>query len=130
MIVPRLSCLCGESFSLSPIPNPQGFKLIWEPLMEKLIEELVSARKQATSDSEFEDKVYRILYLRNPELTQIYECPHCGRLIVFTRASDSEPAFWFRRDPQPEEKAGSLRDVAKQGHDSPLSRKIAIPSRA
>ncbi len=128
--MPRLSCLCGESFSLSPIPNPQGFKLLWEPLMEKLIEELASARKQSTSDSEFEDKVYRILYLRNPEFPQIYECPHCGRLIVFTRASDAEPVFWFRQEHQPGEKAGSLRDTVKQRHDSQLSKPIAIPSRA
>ena len=111
--MPRLSCLCGESISLSPIPNPQGFKLLWEPLIEKLIEELVSARRQARSDEEFEDKAYRIFYQRNPEFPQIYECPKCGRIVVFARASDTEPAFWFRRENQGE-KAVSLRDTVER----------------
>lgn len=96
--MPRLTCLCGESISLSPIPNPQGFKLIWEPLREKLIEELITAYSWAKSEQEFEDKVYQLLYPKNPEFPQVYECPKCGRLAVFVRASDAKPAFWYQRE--------------------------------
>jgi len=87
--MPRLSCRCGESFSLSPVPHPQGFKILWEPLREKLIEDLIAVYSSAASEEEFEDKLYQLLYPKNPEFPQVYECPHCGRLAVFARASDS-----------------------------------------
>lgn len=96
--MPRLSCRCGESFSLSPAPHPQGFKLLWEPLREKLIEDLIATYSSTASEQEFEDKVYQLLYPKNPEFPQIYECPHCGRLAVFARASDNQPSLWFERE--------------------------------
>lgn len=96
--MPRITCLCGENINLSQIPNKQGFKLIWEPIREKLIEDLIAAYQQATSNREFEDKVYNLLYPRNPEFPQIYECPKCGRLAVLANASDSKITFWYQRE--------------------------------
>lgn len=92
--MPRLKCLCGESVSLHEIPNPQGFKLIWELAIETFINEIVSAH-QRVSTKDFEKQVYDTFYLRNPEFPQMYECPRCGRLAVFARASDNKPALWF-----------------------------------
>jgi len=108
--MPKIRCLCGELINLSAIPNKQGFKLIWEPLREKLIEDLIAAYQQSKSDKEFEDQIYNLLYPRKPEFPQIYECPNCGRLIVFASASDAEPAFWYQRE-RVEGEANSLRSL-------------------
>jgi len=117
--MPRLTCLCGESISLSVVPNPQGFKLVWEPLREKLIEELIAAYSRATCEEEFEEKAYQLFYPRNPEFPQIYECPKCGRLAVFARASDDKPTFWFERDMMHGEKADSIGSLlqAKESYN-------------
>ena len=111
--MPRLTCLCGESISLSVVPNPQGFKLVWEPLREKLIEELIAAYSRATSEEEFEEQAYQLFYPRNPEFPQIYECPNCGRLAVFARASDEKPAFWFEREITHGDKTDSIRSLSQ-----------------
>jgi len=112
--MPRLSCRCGESFSLSPAPHPQGFKILWEPLREKLIEDLIAVYSSAASEEEFEDKVYQLLYPKNPEFPQVYECPHCGRLAVFARASDSKPALWFERSEFQSDRVNSLRSLLEE----------------
>ncbi len=117
--MPQLTCLCGESISLSPVPHPQGFKLIWEPLREKLIEELITAYSCAKSEQEFEDKVYQLLYPKHPEFPQVYECPKCGRLAVFARASDAKPAFWYERELHGEkpESICSLLQISENSSD-------------
>jgi len=112
--MPRLSCRCGESFSLSLVPHPQGFKILWEPLREKLIEDLIAVYSSAASEEEFEDKVYQLLYPKNPEFPQVYECPHCGRLAVFARASDSKPALWFEREEFQGDLVNSLRSLLEE----------------
>lgn len=98
--MPKIRCLCGEMINLSSIPNPQGFNLIWEPLIEKLAENLVNAHQQAQSDEEFERQVYKLLIpIRpKPEFPQVYECFNCKRLVVFDRASDNIPAFWYQQE--------------------------------
>ncbi|MCC5637288.1 hypothetical protein LC593_15745 [Nostoc sp. CHAB 5844] len=98
--MPKISCLCGELINLSPIPNRQGFKLVWEPLIEKLAENLVAAHQQAESDEKFERQVYKLLIPTRPkpEFPQVYECPHCKRLAVLARASDREITFWYQQE--------------------------------
>ncbi|MEH1778040.1 MAG: hypothetical protein V7K67_00410 [Nostoc sp.] len=96
--MPKIRCLCDEVINLSVIPNKQEFKLIWEPLIETLIDSLVNAHRQAKSDEEFEEEAYKLFYLKKPKFTKVYECHNCGRLIVFGSASDPEPAFWFQRE--------------------------------
>ena len=96
--MPRLTCLCGESISISVVPNPQGFKLIWELERERLIEALLAAYADAKSFQHFEEQVYQLFYPANPEFPQIYECPNCGRLAVFVRAADDKPAFWLKQE--------------------------------
>ncbi|HBE58618.1 MAG TPA: hypothetical protein DEG17_26620 [Cyanobacteria bacterium UBA11149] len=96
--MPKLTCLCGENINLSPIPNPQGFKLVWEPLREKLIEEIINAYSKAQSESEFEDFLYKLLYPSQREFPQVYECPNCYRLAVFASAADTKPRFWYQQE--------------------------------
>jgi hypothetical protein len=96
--MPKLTCLCGKNINLSPIPNPNGFKLVWEPLREKLIEDVLNAYSSAKSDREFEDLLYKLLYPKNPEFPQVYECQSCHRLAVFTSAADTKPAFWYQQE--------------------------------
>ncbi|GAA6617117.1 hypothetical protein [Scytonema sp. NUACC26] len=62
--MPKIRCWCGEVINLSPIPNRQGFKLVWEPLLEKLAENLVIAQQQAKSNEEFE-KLLKFLSIIN-----------------------------------------------------------------
>ncbi len=102
--MPKLTCLCDESINLSPIPNSQGFKLIRESMLEKLIEDLVVARKETISDQAFERKVYNLFY----EFPQVYECLKCGRLAIFAHAPDMKPTFWFKCEQRNFENVNSL----------------------
>lgn len=108
--MPKFRCLCGESINLSPIPNKQGFKLIWEPTIEKFMDELVAAYKEATSAQEFEKQAYKLFYQSQPEFPQVYECPNCGRLAVLSRASNRQITFWYQRERTSGE-ADSLRSL-------------------
>ncbi|MEH2320446.1 hypothetical protein [Nostoc sp.] len=111
--MPKIRCLCDEVINLSVIPNKQEFKLIWEPLIEKLIDSLVNAHRQAKSDEDFEKQVYNLFYPKQPKFPEVYECPNCGRLIVFSSPSDPNPAFWFQREPVNGE-ADSLRSLVEK----------------
>lgn len=117
--MPKIRCLCGEMINFSIIPNPQGFKLIWEPLIEKLAENLVTAHQQTQSDDEFETQVYKLLIpIRpKPEFPQVYECSNCKRLVVFTRASDNVPAFWYQQE-QANTDVDSLRSLVEKTIDN------------
>jgi hypothetical protein len=115
--MPKIRCLCGEYINLSPIPNPQGFKLVWEPTIEDFVDELVSAHKHASSAQEFEKEAYKLIHRRKPEFPQVYECPNCGRLLVLARASDAKPAFWYQQE-KVEGEADSLRSLVEGTGDS------------
>ena len=106
--MPKLTCLCGESINLSPIPNPDGLKLIPEQIFDTLVERLVEAYAQSGSQSEFEQHVYAALYRQLRGIAQAYECPACGRLAVFAHASDTAPAFWWQLEKAPMKHEGSL----------------------
>lgn len=117
--MPKIRCLCGEMINFSLIPNPQGFKLVWEPLIEKLADNLVIAHQQAQSDEEFERQVYKLLYPRKtePAFPQVYECSNCKRLVVFARASDNVPAFWYQQKLANTD-ADSLRSLVEKTIDN------------
>ena len=83
--MPKVSCPCGESIPLHAIPHPQTFALIWEPDEETLMDELLTAHREAASAKEFQQQAYaafsrRAHARRNPE---VIECDHCGRLLAF-----------------------------------------------
>ena len=44
--MPKLNCLCDEPINLSPLPNPQGFKLLPESSLEPLIDALTAAHAE------------------------------------------------------------------------------------
>lgn len=115
--MPRIRCLCNEVINLSTIPNRQEFNLIWEPRVEKLIDSLTDAHRQAASDEEFEKQAYNLFYLTKPKFPEFCECPHCGRLIVFARSSNAKPAFWYQRE-QVSGEADSLRSLCEGTGDS------------
>jgi hypothetical protein len=93
--MPKISCLCGETINLSAIPNPLGIKIVSETALEALVTRLVESFQRAHSPGEFEQMAYHVLALSSPGIIQAYECPRCGRLLVFARASDAEPALWY-----------------------------------
>jgi hypothetical protein len=121
--MPKLTCLCGENINLSPIPNPQGFKLVWEPLREKVIEELITAYSVAKSEQEFEDLIYKLLYPRNSEFPQVYECSNCQRIAVFASASDSQTTVWY----EPKFKEGTINSIRSLVEISPDEEKAQSP---
>lgn len=106
--MPKLTCLCGESINLSLIPNPHGLKLIPEQIFDTLVERLVEAYAQSGSQTEFEQHAYAILYRQSQGIAQAYECPACGRLAVFSHASDASPTFWWRLEKAPVQHGGFL----------------------
>jgi hypothetical protein len=106
--MPKLKCVCGGIVNLSAIPNEQGFSLFWEPEMETVVENICNARDTRTRN-EFKRKVYNHLLLTRPSPVHIYECPHCGRLAVFARASDDDVAIWYTPEVIDQAKPTSLR---------------------
>jgi hypothetical protein len=97
----HITCPCGETINLSTVPNPQGFKVIVEPLLDELITALVKAFDATSTARDFEMMVYKTF--RTPGIAQAYECPKCGRLALLGRASERIPALWFRREKQRDE---------------------------
>lgn len=96
--MPKLNCICDETINLSPLPNPQGFKLISESGLEALVEGLERAHEGAASAMDFQEQAYQLVYSSRSTFVQIYECPRCGRLAIFSRASDAIPALWYQRE--------------------------------
>jgi hypothetical protein len=117
--MPKIRCWCGQAINFSPIQNRQGFNLIWEPLIEKLAENLVTAHQQAQSDESFERQVYKLLIpIRpKPESPQVYECSNCKRLVVFARASDNVTTFWYQQE-QVNTEADSLHSLVEKTIDN------------
>ncbi len=97
--MPRLTCPCGESIDLSPIPNPLGFKLLAEPVLEEVLEALAEAAAPSADPAAFERAAHALFFRRERPLPHAYECPGCGRVAVFARASDAVPAAWYRPEP-------------------------------
>lgn len=95
--MPKLTCLCGEVINLSPDPNPHGFSIIPDGVRESALDSLVAAFAETDSKKDFELRASTILsHILTPGIMQMYECPKCGRLAVFGRASDSRVALWFQ----------------------------------
>jgi hypothetical protein len=111
--LPKLTCLCGETINLSPIPNPQGLMIIWERIVEPLIDALVKMHRETPSEAEFERQAYRLI-VNWPNRLQAYECPKCGRLAIFVHASDANPALWFERERVDQFEANSIHSLAQR----------------
>jgi hypothetical protein len=106
--MPRLSCSCGKDINLSAIPNPQGFRIFWEPRMESLVTALLEVRANPKPGTELERQIYQIF--REQEPVQAYECANCGRLWVFARGLDSRPSLIYRPEEDQHERV-SLRSL-------------------
>ena len=113
--MPHLTCPCGEVVDLSQIPNPQSFKLLWEPSIEPLVAALVEAHQESQTDQEFEKATFRAVYSGAVFMPLIVECPGCGRVAVFAHASDDIPAFWLKREEGGGAEARSLRSLVETG---------------
>jgi hypothetical protein len=112
--MPILNCLCDRSINLSIIPNPQGYKLISEPLLETIIETLVAARDNANFDLEgFETLAYDLFHLKRPSIPQVYECLHCGRIALLVHPSESDASIWFQREKKPRENLESIVSLSR-----------------
>lgn len=109
--MPKLTCLCGDTIDLSTIPNPQGFRLLWEPLLETFVERLADVKIVDMADKKVEKRIFAVL--RDLDLPQVYECANCGRLAIFAHASAVEPSLWFLPEANEDRGSGSLRSLVK-----------------
>jgi len=72
-----IHCPGGHSFSDGEIPSRVSFRLIPDTDVEGLVSEVVEAVREA---GDVESNVtFKILSAG----VAAYECPHCGRLLVF-----------------------------------------------
>ena len=82
-------CPGGHSFSDGAIPSPVSFRWIPDAAVEGLVSEVVTA---ARGEGDVEDEVgFKILSAG----FDAYECPRCGRLLVFRQGLDL-PADSYR----------------------------------
>jgi hypothetical protein len=80
-----IHCRCGEVFSDAEIPNPLEFHLIPDIRIEALTAAIEEAVRRG------EDVETRVGYLLLSHGVTTYQCPHCGRLLVFWDGLD-QPA--------------------------------------
>jgi hypothetical protein len=111
--MPKLSCWCGESISLSGVPNDNGFAIVSETAIELLIGDLVSIHARARSEREFQADAYH-RFVAGKSFPHVVECPRCGRLAVFRHESDDKPAMWFLRERFDDDDAATLRELSSQ----------------
>jgi hypothetical protein len=109
--MPTFVCLCDTAISLSVIPSTQGFRILSEEILDALIENLVTSYANSDSREDFERKAFNNFFIDTPGIAQIIECPNCGRLAVFSRASDSVPKLWYKIELATVEGVESLRSV-------------------
>ncbi len=87
--MPNFLCSCGESISLTPIPNPLEWLLI-----------------NAVRLDEFESNLtLSDLY---PRMTSMLRCPKCDRLYIYWNSEDAEPTEYA---PVPEPEKTKLQEL-------------------
>ncbi len=111
----KLGCLCGQVIDLSSHPNENEYRVLSEPMLEAVIERILSVCREGTSAENLEKALYAIMYRGVPAPIQVYECTNCGRLAVFWHTSDAAPVLWYTREDGSNPSA-LLRDlVSRQG---------------
>ena len=116
--MPSIHCLCGERINLSPVPNPQGLRILSEESLDQLIEDLIAGCRENSAPEDFRNKAYDTAYLQTPGMVRAYECPRCGRVAVFGNAADPIPDMWLQPEKTKAEGAkltGVLRTQATSG---------------
>jgi hypothetical protein len=113
--MPNISCLCGHTIDLSPVPNDDGYRLYWEPKLEAITEQLASVFEGKAASKEFERELHWALFRTPPVPPQIYECDQCGRLVVFAHPSDEMPAFWYAPEKITNEGPKRLKNIVYDG---------------
>jgi len=89
--MPKLACVCGEILDLSPLPNPHGFVVLAEGVVEALVNRMVAEHDKHLSGKSFERAAYESFWNKTPGVAQAYECPKCGRIAVFGDPSAPGP---------------------------------------
>jgi hypothetical protein len=93
--MPKLKCLCGNDINLSPVPNDNGYRILWEPRIEVLLEDVLALFETKDSVQDFEKALHDALFRTKPTPPQMYECEKCGRLAIFAHPSDAKPICWY-----------------------------------
>jgi hypothetical protein len=95
--VPKIRCYCDNVINLSPIPAPDGFKLIGEAAMGAIWSQLEDLLASAHPPEETRSIITSLLTsFGNKHLVQVYSCPNCGRLWVFKFAGGDEPPLVYQ----------------------------------
>ena len=96
--MPRITCRCGTSFSISRDSTPQAFRVTWN--ME--VQERTEAIDEALERGEPVKELLWSHYMSQDRELQAYECQACGRWMMQRRASDADVVLWLRPEPNPD----------------------------
>ena len=107
--MPKLGCICGKDINLSLIPNASGFYLLPESWKEPIVNEIKAIFRDMPEGLDRGLAVFKAVRSSSPEAPHIYECPHCGRLLVFEHESaDVHPIAVYTRERVPHESGNVL----------------------
>ncbi len=81
-------CRCGKTFADTEIPCPHAYSLVADTAVERLTEAIIQACQQG------DDAEARVVFLLGTGGTSVYQCPHCGRLLVFWDGLQRVPVFY------------------------------------
>jgi hypothetical protein len=94
--MPRYTCICGHSISLSPLPNPNGYYLFSETTLFALTVKIGSLHEEGEPTKVFEKHLNDLVFLTTPKPLDVNECTECGRLALLAYPSDSRDTIWYR----------------------------------
>src|ERR1700722_18302166 len=105
-----MTCICGQTSSLNESPNRRQFNLFLMDRFDKAIGKIISANKAEPDPAKpFFIKLHEIL--REPPNLWIFECPNCGRLLVFDKNEPFQPpVLSFLPERREDLKVRALRD--------------------
>ena len=93
--MPKINCLCGQIVPLFEIPNPHTYLLLWERHHDAMVSAILEAYRVAESEDEFQKRVFDVLFNKQPQMPDLYQCPHCNRLVAIGVVAGKEAEIWF-----------------------------------
>lgn len=108
----HIKCVCGQLFNISRPPNPHEYRLFSDKQMDDLPAQIDNAHLRDTKKPIFV-VVVEVVQFEATSSHSVYECPHCGRLLVYhSHKRGGGLALTYLPENRPESTATSLRDLS------------------
>jgi hypothetical protein len=108
--MPRLTCLCGESLSLSEFPNGREYPLFSDNQLEEIQNLLSLALGTRLTELERQSRINDVFAKRRPN-PEMVECLACGRVAFFAGSADRVPAIWYKPEVANHSRASRIGQV-------------------